>query len=289
MSRDDAVYRGYRRAELERLYSHRHRIEGYDGYLERWPRESAAARARLEMIPDVGYGSREAERYDVFPAGSGAPVHVFFHGGYWHSQDKAGFEFMAPAWVARGTAFISANYPLCPEATLPELVDACRRCVAHVHDHATSWGGDPDRVFVSGHSAGGHIVASLMSTDWASVRPGLPEDLVKGGVAVSGVYDLEPMRFLEVNDTLRIDAAAVRECSPLRTVPRTAGPLVLAVGSGEGEEFDRQQGEYAAVWRAAGHSCRAMVLEGENHFSIIDGLAHEGSDLFEAGGSLMGV
>ena len=88
MSRDDAVYRGYRRSELERLYSHRHRIEGYDGYLERWPRESAAAREHLEMLPDVACGSRAAERYDVFPARPGAPVLVFFHGGYWHSQDK---------------------------------------------------------------------------------------------------------------------------------------------------------------------------------------------------------
>ena len=289
MNRDDAVYRGYRRAELELLYSHRHRIEGYDGYLERWPGESAAVRERLEMVPDVAYGSGAAERYDVFPAASGAPVHVFFHGGYWHSQDKHGFEFMAPAWVERGMVFVSANYPLCPEVTLPELVDACRRCVVHVRDHAASWGGDPERLYVSGHSAGGHIVASLMSTEWASLRAGLPADLVKGGVAISGVYDLEPMLFLEVNDTLRIDAATVRTCSPLHTVPRTAGPLVLAVGSGEGEEFDRQQADYAAAWRSAGLSCREMVLEGENHFSIIDRFAEDGTDLFKASCALMEV
>ena len=282
MNRDGAVYRGYRAAELELLYSHRHRIEGYDGYLERWPRESAAARERLEVVPDVAYGPRAAERYDVFPAGPGAPVHVFFHGGYWHSQDKHGFEFMAPAQVARGTAFVSANYPLCPEATLPEIVDACRRCVAHVHGHAARWGGDPARLFVSGHSAGGHIAACLMSTDWASVRAGLPADLVKGGVAVSGVYDLEPMLFLEVNGTLRIDAAVVRDCSPLRNVPRTAGPMVFAVGTGEGPEFGRQQADYAAAWRAAGLSCREMLLQGENHFSIIDGIGREGTELFGA-------
>ena len=282
MTRDAAVYRGYRAAELELLYSHRHRIEGYDAYLERWPRESAAARERLEMVPDVAYGQRAGERYDVFPAGPGAPVHVFFHGGYWHSQDKRGFEFMAPAWVERGMLFVSANYPLCPEATLPELVDACRRCVGHVRDRAERWGGDPERLFVSGHSAGGHIVASLMSTDWQSLRSDLPANVVKGGVAVSGVYDLEPMPFLEVNETLRIDAAVVRDCSPIRTVPRAAGPLVLAVGAGEGEEFERQQTDYAAAWRAAGLSCREMVLQGENHFSIIDGIGREGTELFGA-------
>ena len=289
MKRDGAVYRGYRRDELELLYSHRHRIEGYDGYLERWPRESAAARERLDTVPDVAYGAHAAERYDVFPAGRGAPVHVFFHGGYWHSQDKHGFEFMAPAWVERGMLFVSANYPLCPAATLPELVDSCRRCVVHVRDHAARWGGDAERVFVSGHSAGGHLVASLMSTEWRSLRPDLPADLVKGGVAMSGVYDLEPMLFLEVNDTLRIDAAAVRDCSPLRAIPRTAGPLVLAVGDGEGEEFARQQADYAAAWRAAGHSGRELVLEGENHFSIVDRFAGEGTELFAASRTLMGV
>ena len=287
MSRDEAVYRGYRRAELELLYSHRHRIEGYDGYLERWPRESAAARERLELIPDVAYGRRAAERYDVFPAGPRAPVHVFFHGGYWHSQDKHGFEFMAPAWVARGAAFVSANYPLCPTVTLPEIVESCRRCLAHVHDHAATWGGDPGRVFVSGHSAGGHIAACLVSTGWEDLGRGRPADLVKGGAAVSGVYDLEPMRFLEVNDTLRIDGATVRECSPLRTVPRTAGPLLLAVGTGEGEEFARQQRDHGAAWRSAGLECREMVLDGENHFSIVDGLAREEAELFAAVCALM--
>ena len=288
MSRDEAVYRGYRRVELEKLYSHRHRIEGYDGYLERWPRESAAARERLEVIPDLAYGKRAAESCDVFPAGPGAPVQVFFHGGYWHSQDKRNFEFMAPACVARGAAFVSANYPLCPEVTLPELVDACRRCVVYVRDYAPGWGGDPERVFVSGHSAGGHIAACLMSTDWESVRPGLPGDLVKGAAAISGLYDLEALRYLEVNDTLRIDAETARDCSPLLAVPRAGGPMVLAVGTGEGGEFNRQQAAYAAAWRAGGHACRAMVLDGENHFSILDRFACEGSDLFEAVCALMG-
>ena len=143
MMRDDAVYRGYSPGELERLYSHRHRIEGYDDYLERWPRESATARERLTTVADVAYGSRAAESYDVFPAGPDAPVLVFFHGGYWFSQDKGNFEFMAPAFVARGTTFVSANYPLCPEVTLPEIVDACRRCMMHVRDNAQDVGRRP--------------------------------------------------------------------------------------------------------------------------------------------------
>ena len=289
MTSDDAVYRGYSPGELERLYSHRHRIEGYDNYLERWPRESAAAREHLATIEDIAYGSRTAESYDVFPAGPGAPVLVFFHGGYWYSQDKGSFEFMAPAFVARGTTFVSANYPLCPEVTLPEIVDACRRCMMHVRDNTQTWGGDPERVYVSGHSAGGHITACVMSTQWTNLRPGTPGDLVRGGVAISGVYDVEPIRFVEMNDTLRIDAATARDVSPLHSVPRTAGPMVLAVGTGEGDEFNRQQADYVRVWRGASLSCREMVLEGENHFSIMDCFAREGSELFEAACELMGV
>ena len=117
--------------------------------------------------------------------------------------------------------------------------------------------------------------------------PEPPADLVKGGIAISGVYDLEPIRFLEINDVLRIDRAVVHDCSPFRTIPKTAGALALAVGAGEGEEFDRQQADYAAAWRSAGLACRAMVLDGENHFSIIDRFAREGTDLFEAACALM--
>jgi arylformamidase len=284
-----AVYRGYTKDELELLYSHRHRIEGYEGYFERWPAESARARETLDTVLDVAYGRGDAERYDVFRGPEGAPIQVFVHGGYWYSQDKHVFESMAPAYVARGATLVSINYPLAPTVTLTELVDACRRCVVHLYEHAAEWGGNPDRLFVSGHSAGGHIAATLISTDWPGYKPGLPEDMIKGALPISGLYDLEPIRHLNMNETLHISEAEARDLSPILSIPQTAGPVVLGVGTNEGEEFNRQQADYADAWRAGGLQCESLFLEGKNHFSIVDDYANEGGTLFEAACAQMGL
>jgi len=284
-----AVYRGYTKGELETLYSHRHRIEGYDGYLERWPAESASARETPDLVRDVVYGASEAETYDVFRGPTGSPVQVFVHGGYWYSQDKHVFESMAPAYVARGATLVSINYPLCPTVTLTQLVDACRRCLVHIYENAQGWGADRDRVFVAGHSAGGHIAAMLMSTDWPAYKPGLPDDMIKGAVPISGIYDLAPIRHLDMNETLHISAEEAQMLSPILSIPATAGPMVMGVGTSEGEEFNRQQADYAETWRAGGLQCESLFLDGHNHFSIVDDYSHEGGALFEAACAQMGL
>ena len=271
------IYRDYDQAALDDQYAARPRIPDYDTYLERWPRASAAVRARLRHVGDVAYGDDPRETYDVFPpaatappAAAGAPVHVFFHGGYWQSQDKAGFTFMAPTFVEAGAVFISANYPLCPDVTMTRLVAACRAATAHAWRNALRWGGDPGRLTVAGHSAGGHIVAALVATDWPATAAGLPRNMIKAGLAISGLYDLEPIRLSYANEHLRLDAAQARAASPIHHLPGAAGALTLAVGSGESAEFHRQQAAFAAAWRAAGLACETLVLPGLNHFSIMD-------------------
>ncbi len=277
----ETLYRGFSRTELEAFYSHGNRIENYDSYLLRWPEQSAEVRDALLCECDVPYGPNAAETYDVFPAGSGSPIHVFFHGGSWYSHDKSDFEFMAPALVDKGITLICANYPLCPGVRLTSLLDSCLRSLEHVFLHARDYGADPDRIFVSGHSAGGHIAACLLNANWLKLDDLLPQDLVKGAVAISGVYDLEPIRLIAMNQFVRLDSGEVQALSPIFNISSTAGSLVLAVGTNEGEEFNRQQAAYADAWRASGHSCTALVLEGEDHFSIIDGLAKPESKLFQ--------
>ena len=259
---------------LEALYSHRHRIRNYDGFLERWPRASALAAANHRMLADRAYGDHPLERYDAFPAGPEAPVLVFFHGGYWHSQDKGNFLFPAPAFVAAGVAFVGANYPLCPAVRMTELVDSCRRCVAHVRTHAAEFGGDPERIHVCGHSAGGHIAALLLAT--------APVGEIRSALAISGIHDLAPIRRLAVNDKLRLSAGEVNAHSPVRRTPPRAGRLRLAVGDGEGPEFLRQQRALADAWRRPGHPCDEIVLGGADHFSILDDLADPEGLLFRA-------
>jgi len=285
----DAVYGGFTKAQLDELYSHRHRIKGYDDYRLRWIEESEAARKTLDTVLDVAYGAAVAETYDVFQGGVGTPIQVFIHGGYWYSQDKNVFESMAPAYVTRGATFVSINYPLTPTVTMTQLVESCCQCIAHIYRHAVDWGGDPERLFVSGHSAGGHLAALLMSTDWPSVDAALPEDIVKGALPISGLYDLEPIRHLTMNDTLNLTEDEVHKLSPILSIPPMAGPMTLAVGTGEGPEFMRQQSDYAAAWQAGGLDCEAMVLAGQNHFSIVDDYAKEGGAVFEATCRQMGL
>jgi arylformamidase len=285
----EIVYGGYTKDQLDQLYSQRNRIEGYDDYLKRWPDESAAARETLGAELDVAYGDGEAETYDVFPAGDGAPIQVFVHGGYWYSQDKTVFESMAPAFVARGATLISINYPLAPAVTMTQLVEACRRCLVHIFQKGAAWGSDPNQLFVAGHSAGGHLAAALMSTDWPRLDAALPEDMIKGALPISGLYDLEPIRQLTMNDTLHISKDEARHLSPILSVPPVGGAMTLAVGTNEGSEFSRQQADYAAAWKAGGLACETLYLEGQNHFSIVDDYAKEGGALFEAACAQMGL
>ncbi len=272
--------------ELERMYSHRHRIPDYDSYPERWSRSSRAALEEVDAIRDVAYGTLPLERYDVFPAGSDAPVLLFFHGGYWFSQDKANFLFPAPAFVRAGVAYASANYPLCPDVGMAALLDSCRRCVEHIYDFAPQIGADPDRLYLAGHSAGAHIAATLLS----DLPPGSGcAAAVQGALAISGVYDLEPIALLEINRQLRLSSEDVELYSPIRNLSADAGLLSLAVGYEEGPEFRRQQSDFAEAWRAEVNPCDETLLPRANHFSILDSFAREDGHLFRAALDLMGI
>jgi arylformamidase len=261
------VWRGYDQAALDAQYSARGRIPGYDTYLPRWIAASAAVRAARRCVLDVAYGASERERLDVFipdgaPGPRGRPVHVFFHGGYWQSMSRKEFAFPAPAFLDAGAVWIAADYALCPDVTMTALVAQCGSAVAFAHAHARDWGGDPARLFVSGHSAGGHITAVVASA--AQVR---------GGLAISGLYDLEPIRRSHVNAKLRMDAAEAAALSPLLHVPPRAAPLAVAVGGDESEEFHRQQADFVARWRAPDRPVAVVDCPGLNHFSVMDDYA----------------
>jgi arylformamidase len=239
-------------------------------WLARAGAESARARAELPLSFDVPYGAHHAERLDVFPAArpGPAPVHVFVHGGYWQRMDKADFSFVVRGLRPAGAVTVVVNYGLVPSIDLDELVRQCRAAVAWIYRHARRWGGDPDRITVSGHSAGGHLVAMLMSTDWARFG-GLPADVVKAGSGISGLYDLEPIRLSYLNETLGLTAETARRNSPVHVVPEAAGSLLLAVGALEGDEYHRQTETLAAAWRRRGHAVEVMDMAGHNHFSIV--------------------
>jgi arylformamidase len=282
------IFLGYDRDALDREYDNRKKVIDSPMWLRRFAEESNAARAEIPCRLDVAYGGHPGERLDVFPAerATAAPVHVFIHGGYWHRLDKDDFSYVARAFVPAGIATVVIDYALMPSVTMAELVRQCRAALAWVYEHARSFGADPQRITISGHSAGGHLVAMLMATDWAAFA-GMPADLVKAGAGISGLYDLEPIRLCYLNDVLALTPDEARAHSPILLTPTHAAPLLLPLGAREGPEYHRQSDSMAAAWRRHGGRAEVQSLAGHDHFSIVWELNARDSALSRAVRSLI--
>jgi len=273
-------YRDYDQSALDAQYNLRAAVPEHPEYFRRWAEASAEARERLDGHLDLAYGDGARQTLDYFPApGDAAPILAFIHGGYWQALDKGDFSYLASAWIERGVGFASINYPLAPDATIPEIIESCRRAILWLWHNAYMLGADRDRITVAGHSAGGHLATLLLATDWAG-RGAFPADLVKAACSVSGVYDLEPIRLSYQNPILKLDAATARAVSPLHLPPPEETSLLLAVGGTETPEFLRQQRDFAAAWSAGGAAIESVVLEGLDHFAAVDCLADPESLVF---------
>jgi arylformamidase len=279
----DTIFFGYDQAALDREYNNSAKIPNAAEYLAWYPGESARTRETLPARLDLRYGPHPGETLDVFlPEGGGPwPVHVFIHGGYWRSLDKQHFSFVARALQPAGVLVAVVNYALVPTVDMDELVRQVRASVAWLHRNVEALGGDRDTITVSGHSAGGHLTAMLMSTDWEAFA-GLPADVVKAGCGISGLYDLEPIRLSYLNQTLGLTMETARLNSPVHLVPAAAGPLLLAVGEKEGDEYHRQSESLAAAWRRRGLPVEVIDMAGHDHFSIVTELGQPGTPLARA-------
>lgn len=277
------VFQGYDQTALDRQYNNRARVPEFAEFVTKWTDASAAARAACRGQLDVAYGPGERHRLDIFPADNQpSPALVFIHGGYWQSLDKSVFSFPAPAAVAAGVAFVALGYPLTPEASMDEIVASVRMGLAWLYRHAKDYGIDPNKIHVAGHSAGGHLTAMAMATNWPLVDPALPAALVQTGTAISGLYDLEPIRLCYLNEAIGLDEEDVANNSPIHHIPDTAGTMFLAVGGDESEEFRRQQKDFFDVWQAPARPAVAVELPEQNHFNIIDSLGDAENPLFGA-------
>lgn len=276
------MYREYTQEQLDTQYNLRARHPEFQDHFDRWEQESEQVRARLRCNLDIAYGDSPRQTVDIFPAqAEGAPVNVFIHGGYWQALDKNFFSYMAEPVVAAGAVLVQVGYDLAPQVGMDEIVRQVRQSLVWVFRNAASFNGDSARLYVSGHSAGGHLTAMMMGTDWES-EGDLPSDLVKGGCAVSGLFDLEPIRLCYLNEVVGMDEDVARRNSPVEHLPARGAPLIAAVGGGETEGFLRQNSEFSAAWRSKGFPVEEMVLPGLNHFTIVEELGKMESPLIRA-------
>ena len=224
----------------------------------------------LPVHVDLAYGPNPGEALDIYPAQNGAglaPVFVFIHGGYWRLGSKNGSGFMAKCLTDKGVAVAPIDYALAPDVSLDEIVRQARASVAWLYLHGEDYGIDRERIYISGSSAGGHLSAMVMAPGWQS-ELNVPENLIKGALLFSGLYELEPLRHCEPNTWLKLDKESARRNSPILTLPDTEIPLVMAYGSEETAEFKRQSDAYADAWREKGFGCSVFEMSDLNHFNV---------------------
>lgn len=276
-------------AWFDAQYNNRARIVEHPAILQRWSDDSQRARARHPEMIEVEYGPQPRERLDLFPATAAAsPVLVYLHGGYWRSLDKRDQSFIAPPFVKRGAMVVLPDYDLCPSVTIEQIVLQTVQALVWVHRHAAEHGGDPQRIVVAGHSAGGHLAAMMLACDWRAVSEGLPADLVKSALSISGVHDLSPLVHVPfLQNDLRLTAASARKLSPA-LLPAPPGRLVAVVGGDESEEFQRQTALIAARWRSP-TVVTSMVVAGDNHMTVLGRLADPRSEVFGEALRLLGL
>lgn len=282
------VYGDFSQEELDWQYNNRERVPESAGLMADYKARGDAYIKTAPHVFDIAFGDTPAEVLDVYPAEGAdgpAPVMVYFHGGYWYSRHKDDFRFIAQGFAPAGAMVVVVNYALIPDVDLAELVRQCEASVAWVHKHAAEYGGDPDRIYLTGHSAGAHVTAMLWTTDWATY--GVPTTSIKGGVALSGLHDLEPIRLNYMGPDLAFTEETVATLSPVHRNPTLTAPLTLAVGGAETPEFQRHNTLLAPVWKTV--PIKETVVPDLNHFTILEDFSTEGRALNTLTRRMMGL
>lgn len=261
---------------IELQYNPRLTVPDAAAYFQRWAEASRVAREALPHHANLRYGPGEKETLDLFPAPESRYLLVFIHGGYWRAFDKNDFSWLAPPLVEAGLSVAVLNYALCPAVTIPEITEQCRRAVAWLHREAPRYGAHGP-LLISGHSAGGHLTAELFATPWEAYE--VPQEAFAGGIAISGLFDLEPLLQVSFNTELRLDQRSAKASSPVHKRPTLKVPLVLALGALESEEFHRQSQLLNQAWPGV---CHGIIRVPEaHHFSVLDALADPSSPLWQ--------
>jgi len=285
------IFLDYDQTELDAAYDQAAYAPNREQLIERRIGDSAIARRHIGEPERVAYGPGEIECLDIYRSRHvPAPIFVFIHGGAWRSGRSKDFAVPAEMFLRAGAHYVVPEFAWVQDVSgnLMVLADQVRRAVAWVHENIARFGGDPSRLYIGGQSSGGHLAAVTLTTDW-QCQFGLAADLIKGGMCISGMYDLAPVQLSARNRYVRFDDAMVAALSPIRHLDRLHAPLVVAYGTRETPEFQRQNREFAAAVEAAGKKVRLLVGEHYNHFELPETLGNPYGLLGRAALDLMGL
>ena len=260
--------------------------------LQSIPTISASARESLEGQIDIRYGKRPKETLDVFPAkshklGTPPPALIFVHGGYWRMMDKSDHSHVASDMVYDGLTHISLNYDLCPSVTLDDIVDEIRNAIIFIYHEASTLGIDRDRLYLSGHSAGGHLTGMMLKEDW--VLHDLPKDIFKGALPLSPVFEPEAIMHTSINEDVRLNFDVAQRNNVLAGPPTIKGPIIVAVGELEPEGFRQQSVNYSNLCQESGVEVEYYEIKGCHHFTALDAFSRRDHELYQKLLSMVGT
>lgn len=282
------VHKGFSKEEMEFHFNPRAAVADQPRWAKERSEASLKARSTLKSSLNVPYGDSPRQVMDIFPADQpGAPVFVYIHGGYWRGGSKDDNCHMAAAFVRAGATVAVLEHDLCPSVTVTEIVRQARSASAWLYENISAYGGDPSRLYLSGSSAGGHLVAMLLAHDWE--KAGYPRDLIKGATAISGVYDLDAVVHVSVNEEVRLDPDSARQNSPLFHPPLPYAPLIVAVGGDEPRGWKQMSEDFFRLCQERGLKCEYLEIPDAHHFSLPLHLADPASPLTRAIFSQMGL
>jgi arylformamidase len=267
--------------ELESSYNNMARRPDAAELMQQLSELSAACRATADASLDCRYGDLERERIDIFRCGQPeAPLLAYIHGGYWQRGDKSIYSYLAETFNAAGIDVAVIGYPLCPEVSMTRLLDSIRDALAWLYRNAAAHGISADHINLSGHSAGGHLAAMAMTTAWPDFAGGLPADLLKSAIPISGLYLLEPLRHTTIGELLHLSDAETSALSPALLSPVQTAPMLTIVGGAETPAFFEQTERLVECWSRPGFVIDSHVEAGADHFDVVARLQSGDSEIF---------